>query len=405
MTTVSIPTDIIDAPVAIIGIDQEKIIYANNATLKLLECNREDIVNKSDWLDWMFTVNTEKWKQKILQGNKQHVSGEISTFKGNKRFIRINKNEQKNTLVLIDLTDMREDTEVLQTGYDEFINVTTELEKAFATIEKQNKMLEKQRDKLEDELKIARKVQTQVFSVDFSKFTPIRAAGFYEAMEDLGGDMWLFHQTEETFTAVIGDVMGHGVAASLISIAAKTIFQKYIESPKNDHKSLAEICTEINTEIVEITQGDYYITVGAFRINNMHEIEYITCGHPPILLYDDSENENTINQLFISQPMLGIFKDIELISHSVQLKTEDRILLFTDCLMEAFDSKGEVISPEKIYKLLSSKINKTPQDAITSILKYHDDFTGTIQRSDDLAMICVEIAANAEPIEVLPGII
>ena len=380
-----------EAPIPLFWVDGIRILDCNERALALLECSLSDLVGNEDWPDRIFGGQAQKLLNKLAKSGKKFLACEITTFAGNKKFIQIKQNDEGNFLVFIDLTELHEDTLVLQAGYDEFIDVTMELEKALSTIETQKTQLVKQKGKLENELKLARKVQTQVYSVDFAGFDLVNVAGYYEAMDDLGGDMWHFHQTQDSFVVVIGDVMGHGVAASLISIAAKAMFQNQIEATETWEKTLAEICTKINRELIEITQGDYYITIAAIKVDTSNQIEYITCGHPPMLLCrKDPKQEERHVELFITQPMLGIFSGLEYESHKVDCDPGDRVLLFTDCLVESLNEAGQPISEDKIFEILSQEHSPKPDDVIQNMLKYHKEFTNDAPRSDDMALVCIE---------------
>lgn len=379
-----------DAPIALLRLKDRRIVAANRAACNMLECELSDL-NTDVWQDWMLHQHKDRVLRKIFEGERPNFTAEIQSYKGSSLFVRFEKGQIDGQLALMDLTEIREDAMVLQAGYDEFIHVTTELEKALAMIENQKELLENQKSKLENELQIAHSVQSQVFSEDFHEFDRVHIAGFYEAMTNLGGDMWQFEQTDTTFTAVIGDVMGHGVAASLISIAAKTIFQKHFEAHRAEERSLADICHSINQELYEITGGNYYLTACLVRITAQNTMEFATCGHPPILLARrGSGTTDDFEQLFVSQPMLGIFKQVQYTSASVQLNPGDRLLLYTDCLLESFNEDGIAIKPEDLLELMRFRPDTNPSDVIAAVLRYHRVFTGTPDLPDDLAMVCIE---------------
>jgi sigma-B regulation protein RsbU (phosphoserine phosphatase) len=332
----------------------------------------------------------------VFEGRRRHIDVEFRSREQVHLYLRVERNliDEEQNLYLVSLTDMtevRENSEAMQAGYDEFVKLTTELEDALSTIEKQKALMECQRETLQNELNLARTVQNQLFTRDFSGFRLVRAAGFYEAMANLGGDMWEFHESPREFVAVIGDVMGHGVAASLISIAAKTLFRKHFEAlDLSDHPGeLGPMCTALNRELVEITHGNYYITVCLIRVDRSYTMDYVTAGHPPLFLVRRESERGRL--LYTSQPMLGIFQDAEYESHRIQLRPGDRVLMYTDCLLESFDAGGNALNLQNAANLIRYAPDNSPEQVVQSLLDYRQTFSGSASLPDDLALVCVEV--------------
>ncbi|MCB1171922.1 MAG: SpoIIE family protein phosphatase [Leptospiraceae bacterium] len=387
-------------PTALLQLSDTLVVDANGAALELLECPLDEIQGNPNWIEQLFGRHAERIQNHLKQAHEWQLTCEIQNLAQNRRFVRLRASANQEILALHDLSDMYEDALVLQAGYDEFLNVTLELEKALVTIEQQKDTLEKQAEKLERELQIARKVQRQVFAADFESYRKVNIAGYYEAMDNLGGDMWYFYEGPDSFIAVIGDVMGHGVAASLVSIAARNFFQSRIRENDSD---LAAICADVNQALFKFTHGDYFLTVGAFRITNSNQVEYITCGHPPILLAYASQGAAQSEQLFITQPMLGIFDGLQLKSQTLECRPQDRILLYTDCLIESPNPEGQFLDQDQIAELLANPDFNHPRNVIQGLLDLYRQFINFQDASDDLAMVCVELG-EAASVPVSPSV-
>ena len=215
-------------------------------------------------------------------------------------------------------------------------------------------------------------------------------------MDELGGDMWEFHEGNQEFVGVIGDVMGHGVAASLISIAARTLFKTNYQDTHRAERGLGVICGGINRELIEITRGNYYVTICLLRIDRNYKMEYVTCGHPPIFVVR-ADSISAGEQLFTPQPMLGIFPKEDYVSESIQLQPGDRVLMYTDCLLETFNDRGDALELDKITKLVRYRNGTTPESVVKELLDYIYKFGGTKDLSDDLALVCIEVPGKGEP--------
>ncbi len=371
------------------------ILELNDACLDLLGLPREELVNRPGGLDAVLDERArEKFRLFLNNPRKKDVILNVNAA-GRKllelRFLKRPLGNDAGMLLLSlqDMTEMQEDARALQAGYDEFIRVTMELEEAVATIERQKKQLEEQKRTLEKELEIAHRVQERMFNLNFDQFTSVDISGYYQAMQDLGGDMWEFHETSTELLGVLGDVMGHGVASSLISISTKIHFKKCFEDYKQ-FGSLSSLLTNLNNDICQVTGQSYFLTAAVFRIDLDYEMEYITCGHPPMLVVP-MDPERDIQQLYTEQPMLGIFADIKYESHKYQLRPGDRVFFYTDCLIESMSPAGEPLQIEEIARVIRFGERTKPSEVIDDVLNYRNNFTASTALPDDLTLVCIEV--------------
>ncbi|MEQ9366547.1 MAG: PP2C family protein-serine/threonine phosphatase [Leptospirales bacterium] len=391
------------SPIPQFVMDRAAIRQMNGACLALLGYEYDELVGVEGWEEFLFANATQSYKffSFVFEGRRNHMDVEFRSREKVRLYLRVERklilpDEDMYLVALTDLTEIREDSEAMQAGYDEFVKVTTELEGALNTIEKQNALLEKQQQTLQNELNLARTVQNQLFTRDFSEFRRMRVSGFYEAMENLGGDMWEFYETPGEFLAVIGDVMGHGVAAGLISIAAKTLFKKHFEvlSRPEASRDLGQMCTALNLELLEITQGNYYITICLVRVDSENRMYYLTCGHPPLFLVREGARHGKL--LYTSQPMLGVFPEVVYESQSVQLRARDRVLMYTDCLLESFNPEGNPLDLQNVTAMIRYAPDTTPEHVVDRVLDYRQQFSGSASLPDDLAVLCIEVPADSE---------
>jgi len=381
------------SPVAQLILSGNRPVRANRAFYELLNIAPVDLESDS-WIVRVFEDSSAQKLRLFLSTEKRNGPlPELKTSEKRSRFLRASKRVLESgdsILAFQDVTQVREDSEAFQAGYDEFIRVTTDLENALETIEKQNALLDQQKNILQNELQIAHMVQTRLYSQEFDRFNLVLAAGYYQAMAQLGGDMWEFAESGDSFLGVIGDVMGHGVASSLISIASKTLFKKKFEEQSRTGIDLAAMTTIINQEIMEVTGGNSFLTAGLIRIDADYKMEYLTCGHPPII-YLPAEQVNDSRECFTEQPMLGIFKNHLFYSESMQLKPGDRVFLYTDCLIESLNPDGKLLNIADVIERIRKNPGSHPKDVIKIILDYRQEFARTEELPDDLAVVCIEI--------------
>lgn len=380
-----------------------KILRANRSCCELLGMEEAQL-QKLGGLERFFNERSyARFRQFATGESRRHMIAELQSADGRKldvRFLRGVSIEKDDEVIfcLQDLTEIQEDARALQAGYDEFIRITKELEDAMGLIEKQNHLLEQQRNTMKQELVIAHRVQEHMFRLDFKRFKRVTAAGYYEAMTDLGGDMWEFLETDQKFIGVLGDVMGHGVAASLISISIKNHFKSYFEQVDQKQWSLGELCGAINDDMLQVTDRRYFITAAMLAIDGNNQMEYLTAGHPPLLIVPKDPKQE-IELPFTEQPMLGIFDKVRYESKTVQLQPGDRVLLYTDCLTETSNASGDVLSIERIAELIREHARDTPDKTVKEILRFRTQFSGSKELPDDLTLVCVEVPERVPPVD------
>lgn len=375
-------------------LNQSQILAANDAALELFGYAAEDLVERAGWEELLFANLAQfyKFHRFCFDSRGRSVDVEMKTREGRPLYVRALRRPAAEAgeyhVSFADYTELHEDSLVYQAGYDEFMKVTTELENALSVIEKQNQTLARQKDTLKNELAIAHKVQSQLHSEDFTRFKIVNAAGFYATMADLGGDTWDFFENDAEFYGAIGDVMGHGVAASLIGIAARTIFKKTFTDMANFRRSVADAANQMNAEFYEITRGNYYVTLCMVRIDRKGVMEYATFGHPPLFVV--SANGETGRQIYTSQPMMGIFNNITYVSETLQLQPHDRVLMYTDCLLESLDPAGNPLKLDDVSDMLRHRPDNSPTAALDKILKFRRDHAQSDELPDDLALALLE---------------
>lgn len=398
-STAEIDTALWDlSPAAEMLIEAGRVKRLNAACRELLkskEIAEKHLINKPNWARLIFDERNRTLFLGFLEGPETRITLEFLPETGQRKYLSARKQKldgQDRLLVALeDITEISENSQAFQAGYDEFLKVTMELEQALETIEKQTELLQRQKDILENELDIAHSVQSQLFAEDFTRFQKIRVHGYYRAMSELGGDMWEIYENDRAFMAVLGDVMGHGVAPSLISIAAKALFKKSFEEQTYRPESLAHVCERLNRELLDITNGDYYITICCIKIDLANRMEFITNGHPPLMIVP-ADPRGEVRLANTDQPMLGILPRVQLRSDFLQLQPGDRVLMYTDCLVESLSPKGEPLNLEELVELVRLKDND-PADAIANLLAYLTDFLGSNDFDDDLTLLCLEVPA------------
>jgi serine phosphatase RsbU (regulator of sigma subunit) len=85
--------------------------------------------------------------------------------------------------------------------------------------------------------------------------------------------------------------------------------------------------------------------------------------------------------------MIGIKKSDHYESKNIDFVPGDRLYLFTDGLVEEFDSNEEQFEEDKLYKILENNYKINLGDSIVKVLEQLDEFLDGQERQDDITIL------------------
>jgi phosphoserine phosphatase RsbU/P len=159
---------------------------------------------------------------------------------------------------------------------------------------------------------------------------------------------------------------------------------------KRDEPS--EILADINT-ILSNYPHEIYLTACCILIDmKKHRMLFSNAGHPPILVYRKSNNELLKYSLF-GRP-IGMFDDAEYTNKEIELQTGDRIIMFTDGIVESWSPKHEIFGDERFYDLIREHCSMNADDFADKVVKTVYEWTDVgVDRglSDDVTLIVMDL--------------
>jgi len=263
--------------------------------------------------------------------------------------------------------------------------------------------------RMKRELDVARTVQKTFFSEHSSDILNlVKVDGVFLPASECGGDWWTSFVDGDFYYVMIGDALGHGVPAALMTA---TIYSgvKIIEDELRSggkHILPSEILTKLNK--VVFGMQSVYITFQVFRINKITlECVFANAGHcPPIIIplyQDDKRLPKGRRGKMITHPgnVLGSDVESKFIDHNIAVARGDRILLYSDGLIENEASSKTAVSG-KLW--LSGLINLVDQEIGGAfkdlILSEYSKRIGLISPNDDVTIVVVDISqddSNQDP--------
>lgn len=239
------------------------------------------------------------------------------------------------------------------------------------------------------ELDIASRIQRGLMPDVPHKFHGITLEAYYQAMEKVGGDFFdIYSMRDGSLGVVIGDVSGHGVPAALITTMVKIAFTEGVQR----FAGPAEILCHVNRSIRGIVKTDEYLTAFFVQITPSYAVRFANAGHHRSLVV----HAGSPGPVFWDAPgcilgIEGIDASASFEEGSDQLFAGDRVLLYTDGLVEARNANGELYGLDRLRSVMLEGMNDPLHDARSLLVASLESFVGDADIRDDVTFVLLEL--------------
>ncbi|RAK18955.1 sigma-B regulation protein RsbU (phosphoserine phosphatase) [Anoxybacillus vitaminiphilus] len=234
--------------------------------------------------------------------------------------------------------------------------------------------------RLETDLALAKKIQEEVLSAPIEN-ADISIIGQYFPSMKLSGDMYCWQRIDEhRYSIILIDVMGHGVAASLIGMSIRSLLpglMKRVTDP-------IRVTKELNRHVFNLFKGKSYFTSIYLVIDTKKRtIEYLNAGHPPGIFI---ASDGTIKELVDGSVPIGLMKKMICQKGKLSYEGPTQIFLYTDGLLAAF-GKNLKNCHEALKSLHSAYRDEEHYRTIEAVQQQ----VAQIEQTDDISLISIRI--------------
>ena len=206
-----------------------------------------------------------------------------------------------------------------------------------------------------------------------------------------GGDIhYLSYCSYDMITRIaIADVRGHGESVTVVSSWVYDALKAQMNSLAGDR-----VLSDLNGKV--FGRGFEAMTTAAVLTYDSSKscLHFAYAGHPPAMFWRPARGWRRLeilNEQAASNLPLGVRAAAIYEQGHVALMPGDRIVMFTDGLLEAEDRQGEPFGEERLSRVLGSQ-RPGPVSAIKdAILDGLLDYTGDLPWEDDLTVLAAEI--------------
>jgi len=242
---------------------------------------------------------------------------------------------------------------------------------------------------IQREMNLARHIQASFLPERLPQPPGWQIAAMFQPASQVAGDFYdVFALPGQRLGLLIGDVCGKGVGAALFMALTRSLLRAFAEQHTRSPEDTLSAVTLANDYMVRHhqPQATMFATLffGVLELDS-GQLSYINAGHfPPVVVSHSGES----SLLDPSGPLVGVTQDFPFNIRVIQLQMGDRLLAYTDGVIETANPQGELFGQTRLLELLAM-----PQPSAAACLEHIAarllEFSGGSPCADDLTMLAV----------------
>jgi len=240
---------------------------------------------------------------------------------------------------------------------------------------------------IQQEVKIASRIQQSILPKGSPELPGLGFDARYIPMAGVAGDFYDFHVLDKNKLGVlVADVSGHGIPAALISSMVKIAFSLQKSTANNP----AEVLRGMNQTLSDKTE-DQFLTASYVYFNlEKNKLIIADAGHPPMLIWRKSEQK--MYKIKPKGMIIGYMAGITFPTQEVDIKPDDRIILYTDGIIEAHNPSGEQFEEDRFEELIKNNQNFPPDKFINKVVESLEEWVKNEEGfEDDVTIIVMDV--------------
>jgi sigma-B regulation protein RsbU (phosphoserine phosphatase) len=250
------------------------------------------------------------------------------------------------------------------------------------TLERDRKLNE-----IQKELEVAKRMQLSILPAPFPDSTNFHVAARYVPMTSVAGDFYDFIVADDQQAGLlIADVSGHGVPAALIASMVKLA----ASSQRANAADPARLLAGMNAALFGNTQTQF-VTAAYVHLDAVSgQLQYSAAAHPPMLLL----RHGSVREIAENGLMLAVFEYATYTNAVYPLESGDRLLLYTDGVIEAANAQGDSFGHDALSLLLQKTAELAPAAALDKIASSVQRWSAS--QDDDLTLLICDYLSGAQ---------
>jgi sigma-B regulation protein RsbU (phosphoserine phosphatase) len=251
-------------------------------------------------------------------------------------------------------------------------------------IEEQNK-----RQRLENEISIAREVQNQLFPSSLPSVPGVEIEAICKAARSVSGDYYDFIQLSPTHVAIaIADISGKGISAALLMASLQAALRSQMLARGTETLSTAELVARLNKHLVYNTGDDRFATFFiAVYDSATRTLRYTNAGHLPSFLIC----HGAAHLLDKGGMVLGVMDDYAYEQGELEVAPDSLLIGYSDGLVEPENVYGEEFGIPRLKEAAIRVQGAAPLMVAESLMAAAEEWAGTPEQADDMTVIVARL--------------
>ena len=256
-----------------------------------------------------------------------------------------------------------------------------------AQLVRQQQQEAKERERIEQELKVARLIQQTLLPKALPELPGYEVAAYYQPAREVGGDFYDFLALEDgRLGLVVGDVTDKGVPAALVMATTRTM----LRAAAQRLLSPGEVLRRVNDVLVQDIPPNMFVTcLYAILDPESGRVVYANAGHD--LPYRRRAGHGGAAEELRARGMpLGLMPGMGYEEKEMVLERGEGILFYSDGLVEAHDPHREMFGFPRLQGLVGAH-RSGGSSLISFLLAELARFTGEgWEQEDDITLVTLD---------------
>ncbi len=245
--------------------------------------------------------------------------------------------------------------------------------------------------RLATELEVTRRLQQMILPKpeELAMISELEIVGFMEPAEEVGGDYYDVLETDGVVTLGIGDVTGHGLESGILMLMAQMGIRTLTEIRETDPIQFLTILNRTLYKNVERMNVNRNLTLAL--LNYYQGLLTVSGQHEEILIVRSGGEIERIDTIDLGIPIALDENITEFInSTTVELKTGDGVVLYTDGITETFNLDKQQYGLDRLCDVISQNWQNPIEEIKQAVINDVVTFRGEQKQFDDITLLILK---------------
>lgn len=249
-----------------------------------------------------------------------------------------------------------------------------------------------ERERVKAEIDAANRIQAALLPLDTPSLAGASVASHYRAATEIGGDYFDFLKLPSGEIGIaFGDVSGHGLTSGIVMAMAKSALLVQV-----DYEPSPRAVLDVLNDVVMKTAPKRIMMTFFFGVLDPRAqvLRFSSAGHLDPYVYRTATQK--LEALSSWGFPLGVRRREPFREHTVTFNAGDRLVLYSDGLIEAIDDDGNPFGFDRFEQVIASNGHLTADEIKKALLSAVRKFTRNRPPEDDQTLVVVAFEELAE---------